>query len=150
MNTSSHLSPSLEDYLESIYFLKKSSPAVRIKDIADNLNVKMPSVIGALKVLKEKGYIEYEKTSPLILTEEGFLIAESVLKRHRIIADFLEKAVLLPRAEADTAACKIEHVISPETAARLENLTSYLDYLKKKTSMSKKDWQSVIMGKDTL
>ena len=48
------LSSSIEDYLEAIGNLEKKHRVARVKDIADNLNVQMPSVTGALKVLKGK------------------------------------------------------------------------------------------------
>lgn len=71
MNKPELLSPSMEDYLESMYLIQKQGSAVRIKDIADSLDVKMPSVIGALKVLKQKGYIEYEKHPLFCLPTRG-------------------------------------------------------------------------------
>lgn len=142
-----NLSPSLEDYLESMYMIQNKGKTVRIKDIAESLSVKMPSVIGALKILKQKGYIEYEKSSPLSLTEEGLKIAKSILKRHMILADFLEKAILLSKTEADSMACKLEHIVSPETAMRLKNLTEYLDTINKKNSVSEEKWLSIIAEK---
>lgn len=146
MNKPELLSPSMEDYLESMYLIQKQGSAVRIKDIADSLDVKMPSVIGALKVLKQKGYIEYEKTSPLLLTDKGLNIAKSVLKRHRILADFLEHTVLLSEEEADSTACRLEHIISPETALRFEKLTEYLNRVKKENSVTSEKWKSIITG----
>ena len=146
MNKSENLSPSMEDYLESMYMIQKKGDVIRIKDIAHNLSVKMPSVIGALKVLKDKGYIEYEKSSPLTLTEEGLVIAKSVLKRHEILTLFLEKAVLLPEEEAGATACRLEHIISPEIALRLENLTAYIDLIRKQNSVSDEKWRLIITG----
>ena len=149
MNKPENLSPSMEDYLESMYMIQKKGNVIRIKDIAHNLSVKMPSVIGALKVLKEKGYIEYEKSSPLTLTEEGLIIAKSVLKRHKTLALFLEKAVLLPEEEADATACRLEHIISPEIALRLENLTAYIKKAREHNLISNEEWHSIITGKRT-
>ncbi len=147
MSNFENLSPSMEDYLESMYMIQNKGEAVRIKDIAESLSVKMPSVIGALKILKQKGYIEYEKSSPLSLTEEGLKIAKSVLKRHMILADFLEKAVLLSKPEADSIACKLEHIVSPDIAMRLKNLTEYLDTINRKNSVSEEKWFSIITEK---
>ena len=147
MSKFENLSPSMEDYLESMYMIQKKGEPLRIKDIAGNLSVKMPSVIGALKVLKQNGYIEYEKSSPLILTEKGRKIAKSILKRHRILAVFLEKTVLLSKTEADSIACKLEHIISPDTALRFKNLTKYLDNVKMQNSMSDEKWHSIITQK---
>ncbi len=149
MSTHTSLSPSLEDYLETIYLLGKETDPVRIKDIADTLKVKMPSVIGALKILKEKGFIHYEKTDPLFLTEEGLTIAESVFKRHRILAEFLEHEVLLSPEQADTAACRIEHILDPDTAFKLENITLFLDRIREKNQISTAEWKSIISKRRT-
>lgn len=143
------LSPSLEDYLETMYLLNKNTSVVRIKDIADTLGVKMPSVIGALKVLKDRGYIRYEKSLPLTLTPDGSVIAESVHKRHRILAEFLEQTVMLPPSEADATACRIEHILSPDTAVRLENITLFLDEVREKEHISREEWKLIISGKGT-
>jgi Mn-dependent DtxR family transcriptional regulator len=39
------ISPSLEDYLESIFVIKQKKQTVRVKDIARYLKVKAPSVV---------------------------------------------------------------------------------------------------------
>ncbi|MCD6219862.1 metal-dependent transcriptional regulator, partial [Candidatus Calescamantes bacterium] len=54
------ISPSLEDYLEGIFILKQKKKIVRVKDLARYLKVKAPSVIDALKKLKEKNLIVHE------------------------------------------------------------------------------------------
>ncbi len=149
MQESAELSPSMEDYLESMYMIQQNGTPIRIKDIAEILNVKMPSVIGALKILKERGYIEYEKTTPLTLTEKGIQTASSVLKRHNILSDFLEKTLLLPHEEADATACRLEHAITTETARRLENLIAYTESIKKQTALNGREWESIITGKGT-
>ncbi len=149
MEESTALSPSMEDYLESMYMIQKNGTPIRIKDIAEILSVKMPSVIGALKILKERGYIEYEKTTPLTLTEKGIQTASSVLKRHNILSDFLEKTLLLPHDEADATACRLEHAITTETARRLENLVSYTESLKEQASLKRREWELIITGKRT-
>ncbi len=48
------LTKSLEDYLEAIKILKEEKKIGRVKDIGKMLNVKNSSVVGALKILKEK------------------------------------------------------------------------------------------------
>ena len=120
------LTPSLEDYLEAILQLEKKNRVARVKDIADKLSVQMPSVTGALKNLKSKGMIEYEKNSFINLTPKGSKIARSVLNKHEILVDFLEQSLFLPAEQAQEEACKIEHSINQDTATRIKNLTAYL------------------------
>ncbi len=121
------LTRSLEDYLETILILERKNRVARVKDIADNLQVQMPSVTGALKNLRSKGLINYEKNSFISLTEKGISIASAIESRHDIICDFLEKVLLLSPEDSTDQACKIEHVITTETARRLKNCTSFID-----------------------
>ncbi|MBW1784469.1 MAG: metal-dependent transcriptional regulator [Deltaproteobacteria bacterium] len=53
------LTPTMENYLETIYTLGNEKRAVRIKDIASRLGVKMPTVTNMLKTLNNRGLINY-------------------------------------------------------------------------------------------
>ena len=120
------LTPSLEDYLEAILQLEEKNRVARVKDIAEKLSVQMPSVTGALKNLKGKGLIDYEKNSFINLTEQGKEIAETILKKHHILVSFLEKGLLIEPGKAEEEACKIEHSIDLDTARRIKNISDYL------------------------
>src|SRR5574344_2612903 len=80
---------SLEDYLETILMLYKSTGQVRSIDIANEMNFTKPSVSIAMKNLREKGYITMADNGYITLTESGKKRAESVLERHTILADLL-------------------------------------------------------------
>ena len=84
------LTPSMEDYLESILKMETINNTAKIKDIAKDLSVQMPSVIGALKTLRGKELVIYEKNSNIQLTKQGKIIAISVKERHEAIAFFLQ------------------------------------------------------------
>ncbi len=146
MNQNKDITPSMEDYLESILKLEIINIQAKIKDIAVDLDVQMPSVIGALKTLRGKGLVLYEKNSSLELTDKGKIIAVSVKDRHEKIAIFLQDILLFPEKEAQATACRIEHVINPETAKQLSNLTNYLksDVIDK--IMSLNQWREIIIG----
>ncbi len=120
------LTPSLEDYLEAILQLEKKNRVARVKDIAEKLSVQMPSVTGALKNLKSKGMIEYEKNSFINLTPKGNEIAKRILSKHEILVEFLEDGLRIEPELAEEEACKIEHSIGQDTAKRIKNLTAYL------------------------
>ena len=141
-----NLSPSLEDYLEAILILERKNRVARVKDIAEALQVQMPSVTGALKNLKRKGLINYEKNSYISLTEVGFSMAEAIENKHSIIRNFLENVLLLSSEEATEQACKIEHVITPETAKRLKNCSEYITE-NLGSDDTGKDWIDIILPK---
>ncbi len=117
------LSSSLEDYLEAISLLSREGAPARVKEIADHLKVKMPSVTGALKVLRDKGLVHYEKSSAISLTEEGQILAEAVAAKHEVLLRFLHELLLLEPERAEEMACRLEHAVDCEAIVRLERLT---------------------------
>ncbi|MFC1486021.1 metal-dependent transcriptional regulator [Candidatus Latescibacterota bacterium] len=122
------LSESLEDYLEAIFEIKRRKQIVRVRDVAQELGVTMPSVNGALKILEEKGYINHEKYEYIELTADGAAQASRISKRHLTIQAFLEKVLGVDRSTAETEACKIEHDISPLTMKKMADfLDKYID-----------------------
>ena len=138
------LSASLEDYLEAIIHLEKANRDARVKEIAEFLSVKMPSVTGALKVLKKKGLVDYEKNSYIRLTEQGASVASSITAKHKVLIRFLRRVLQLSEDKAYDMACRMEHVIDDETEMRLqllietfENNVDQASWEKKITSISK-------------
>ena len=144
MSSESPLSPSMEDYLETILTLETKNRVARVKDIAAALSVQMPSVTSALKALKEKGLVNYEKNSYIVLTEQGKKIAQSVTDRHFAVAGFLHKVLCLPVEEAQDTACRIEHVISPDIARRLEHLTRFTEEEVISKGVDREKWHGII------
>ena len=138
------LTPSMEDYLESILKMEIINNNPKIKDIAKDLNVQMPSVIGALKTLRGKELVIYEKNSNIQLTNKGKKIAITIKERHEAIAIFLQKIFLFSEKEAQETACQIEHVIKPETAKQFSNLTTYIDTNIIEKEITLENWNKII------
>ena len=105
---------SLEDYLETILMLYKSTGQVRSIDIANEMNFTKPSISIAMKNLREKGYITMADNGYITLTESGKKRAESVLERHTILADLLI-SIGVNEETAREDACKVEHDLSEES-----------------------------------
>jgi DtxR family Mn-dependent transcriptional regulator len=116
----------MEDYLETILLLEQKNRVARVKDIAEKLSVQMPSVTGALKTLKSRGLVEYEKNSFINLTARGMELAKSILSRHQILVDFFSSALGLEGDHAEDQACRVEHAIDQNTAERFFNLTRWI------------------------
>jgi DtxR family Mn-dependent transcriptional regulator len=148
MKPKEDLSRSLEDYLEVIYQLEKKNRVARVKDIADALDVQMPSVTGAIKNLKNRSLVNYEKNSFISLSEKGLVIAESVLNRHSALKEFLQDVLLMPAKTAEDQACKMEHAIDPETALRFRICTRFLkDEIIGKKLVDQARWKKLITAK---
>lgn len=137
------LSPSQEDYLEAILELENTNRVARVKEIAQYLDVRMPSVSGALKQLKSKGLIDYEKNSFITLTAEGKTQASRVFEKHNQLDCFFREILLLDEKTAASEACSAEHSISKKTVDRLSGLSNYLksDIL---PSIDKENWQKIL------
>ena len=110
-----------EMYLETILLLHREHANVRAVDVGEELGYAKSSVSRGVKLLKDKGYIEIDPaTGNITFTEAGKKKAEGVYERHRVIT----KALIKLGAEehvAEENACRIEHVVSDELMAVLEN-----------------------------
>ena len=117
---------SAENYLETILILKKKTKAVRSIDIVNELEITKPSVSVAMKNLRKNGYIEMDNDGHITLTKKGREIAETIYERHILIADWLIRmGVDKDIAAAD--ACRIEHVISPESFEAMKKHVNQMD-----------------------
>lgn len=111
---------SAENYLETILILSKKLPVVRSVDIANELGYKKSSISIAMKNLREKNHISVTDAGYIYLTDSGKEIAETIFERHEFLTEFFEK-IGVPSDIASADACKIEHVISPETFNALKS-----------------------------
>lgn len=111
-----------EDYLETILLLYRKQGYVRSTDIATAMNYTKASISRAVKILKEANYIYMDPNKMIFLTEEGEAKAVEIYERHQVISAFIEKVLKVDPEIADNDACRVEHVISPETFAGIKRL----------------------------
>ncbi len=120
------LTASLEDYLEAIKVLVDAHGHAHTTDIAKRLKVSMPSVSNALAILSKHNYIHYDTNYPVTLTESGAYEAERIIRRHRVLMEFLRDVLQLDGDSASATACRMEHVTDERLIGRLEVLTETL------------------------
>ena len=111
---------SAENYLETILMLSKKLPVVRAVDIANELGYKKSSVSIAMKHLRENNHITVTSSGFISLTESGRAIAEMIYERHEMLTKVLT-SIGVPEEIAAEDACKIEHIISPESFEAIKN-----------------------------
>ncbi len=105
---------STEDYLEAILMIQERKGYVRSVDVSNQLGVSKPSVSYATKKLRENDLIGFNEDGMITLTESGKAIAEKTYAKHKLFTD-LFKYLGVPEEIAAEDACRIEHVLSPET-----------------------------------
>jgi len=120
------LSQSLEDYLESIYIISLEKKIVRVKDLVNRLNVKSSSVIGALRKLGVKGYVEHEHYGHIELTETGRRRAERLYERHTTLTRFFSEILNVDEKTAEEDACRIEHDLTEESYTKIIKLLGHI------------------------
>ena len=77
----------------------------------------------AIGLLKRDGYIEQERYGQITLTEAGKKQAQSVRRRHDLLKYFLLHIVEVDEKTAEEDACKMEHIVSPQTLARMAEIS---------------------------
>lgn len=117
------ISKALEEYLKTMYILKKQNNKIRLTDVAIKMNCSKPSVNKALYQLKDNGLVNYQTYGTIELTEEGENIAKKVLETYDIVYLFLKDVLNIENEEAKKEAEKIKQAITDNT---INNLAKYV------------------------
>lgn len=111
-----------EDYIETIYRLKKKNGAVYSIDVARQLGFSRPSVSRAVGILRDEGLITMDEVSKEInLTEKGRKKAVEIYDRHKTLTSFLRKVAGVSEKIAEADACRMEHFLSASTYRGIKN-----------------------------
>ncbi|EFY05240.1 iron dependent repressor DNA binding domain protein [Phascolarctobacterium succinatutens YIT 12067] len=111
-----------ENYLETILVLTKRNGSVRSIDIAEEINFTKASVSRAMSILKRDNYIIMEPDGRILLTKDGQKKAAAVYDRHVTLTRFINELLGVDEKIAEKDACRIEHIISPETFAGIKGM----------------------------
>lgn len=117
-------SKALEDYLKIIYKLEDNcSPekGVQTSLIAERLSISQASVSNMIKKLADKGYVSYAPYYGVSLTKSGRKIALNMIRKHRILEQYLVERLGYSWDEVDEEAEILEHAISDTLANRMWN-----------------------------
>lgn len=117
------ISSSLEEYLKTIYVLKKQGQDIKVTTIANRMNCTKPSVNKAIKNLKANEMLEYEAYGEIRLTNKGEALAKKVLEAYDIVYVFLIEILEIPKEEAKEEAIRLKAVMNDNT---LNMLTKYV------------------------
>ena len=140
------LSASLQDYLKIIYGVSQRKKYARIRDIAREKNVSMPSATEAMRKLSKLGLIEYHAYEFIQLTERGKGLAHYIFNIHHFLARFLVDILNLNPEKAESEACKLEHSLDIETLERMVLLYQYLTSCPKVNHSLVKDFRECLVS----
>ena len=132
----------LEDYLETLLLLEKDGKTVRLKEIAEVMQVKAPSALEALEVLHAGGLVRHEHYGGFELTAKGRQQAKKVYAKHTSIRDFLIRVLGVDEKIADSDACQIEHCLSSQAVGQIEQFMSFVNNCPKGQPFCLKEFKS--------
>ena len=112
--------PAFEEYCECIFELAEDDVDVIQARIADRLQVSRPAVSEMMRRLETEGLITTD--GGIRLTADGKVLAERVVRRHRLAERFLTDILKLSWAEAHHEAGKWEHVISEHVEQAMDRI----------------------------
>ena len=120
-------SATVEDYIKHIYLITQQSESYNapMGQVADAVNVVSGTATTMVKALSDAGLVEYSPRVGVQLTIRGRKLALHVLRRHRLIEQFLVEVLGYDWSEVHDEAEQLEHVISD---LLLERIDLYLDH----------------------
>ncbi len=119
-----HETEMAEDYVELIAELIETHGEARPVEIAERLGVKPPTVTKNISRLKAAGLVRREPYRAIFLTEKGQVLAETCMRRHRIVVAFLQQ-LGIDEETAERDAEGIEHHVSDKTLAAFESALNH-------------------------
>lgn len=108
-------------HLLAILELTNSRGYARVSDVARELNITTGSASTNLKGLKQKGLVTEDENKFLSLSTEGRTLTEGILSKRKIIKSFFVEVLGVTESQAEIDACKTEHLLSKETAIKMES-----------------------------
>lgn len=109
-----HLMEAVEDYVELIDDLIRSTGEARLVDIAFRLGITQPSASKTLARLQRDGFVTSAPYRSIFLTEKGKALADASRERHDLVYRFL-CALGVSKETAKHDSEGLEHHVSEET-----------------------------------
>jgi DtxR family Mn-dependent transcriptional regulator len=114
-----------EMYLKAVYTVAQATPPVTVSKVAEYMGVSAPSSYEMLKRLESHGLLQSSTEEGYRLTPQGMQTATRVVRRLRLAERLLTDVLHLDLARVHAEACKLEHVISPDVEARLDEVLGH-------------------------
>jgi DtxR family Mn-dependent transcriptional regulator len=119
------LSVAIQDYLKEIYKIQASGDRATTTVIARRMGVAPSSATSMLKKLAVLGLAEHAPYRGVELSDAGVKIALEVIRHHRLLEQYLAETLGLGIDAVHAEADRLEHVISEELEARIDEQLGY-------------------------
>ncbi|MGA2615864.1 MAG: metal-dependent transcriptional regulator [Spirochaetia bacterium] len=101
-----------ENYLKETYALQLEHKQVTTSMLAGRIGHAAPTVTSMLKKLASRKWVTYEPYQGVTLTKSGKAAALEVIRHHRLLETYLNRALGVPWDRVHQEAEKLEHVLS--------------------------------------
>lgn len=120
-------SSTVEDYIKHIYLIseKSGNEEVSMGRVAEALGVVPGTATTMVKALADAGLVDYAPRVGVALTGPGQRLALHVLRRHRLLEQFLVQVLDFDWSEVHEEAERLEHEVSD---LLLERIDKYLGH----------------------
>lgn len=99
----------------------------RVSDVARELHITRGSVSISLRPLKKAGLVEQDENRHLRLSERGQNLVAAIKTKRHLMQRMLAEILGVESEQAEIDACKLEHLVSNQTAQRLLSFLRFLD-----------------------
>lgn len=124
------LSPNIQDYLKRIYELTRDGGMATTSELADLMSISPASVTNMLQKLSvtDPPYLTYIKHQGVRLTAEGKRTALKILRRHRLLEEFLVAKLGYSWDEVHPEAEVLEHAMSALLEERMDAVLGHPEF----------------------
>ncbi len=116
-------SENAEMYLVSLALLEETGTPtpIPLPRLAEELNIQIVSANQMVRKLEEEGLVSYQPYKGVSFTEPGYQLAQMILRHRRLWEVFFVESLGFSPDEADTLACRMEHITGLNVADRLSD-----------------------------
>lgn len=115
----------VQDYVKAIFQLGGDAAPVPTSALAERLGVTAASASAMVRRLDEMGLASHTRYQGVLLTKAGLRGALEVVRHHRLLELYLAKIVGMPWDRVHAEAEVLEHVLSEDLEARLDELLGH-------------------------
>jgi DtxR family Mn-dependent transcriptional regulator len=119
------LSGTAQDYLKTIYCLQKESGGLTASRLAEAMGVSLPSVTSMVKKLAVRKLLDYTPYLAITLTRSGEKRALELVRHHRLLESYLQKALGVGLDRLHEEADRLEHAISEDLEERMDDFLGH-------------------------